>query len=117
MKSNNDVRIDTKQLHPWLRYKINLLLERCNKDGIYLIITEGFRSKEYQDELYAKGRIKPGSIVTNAKGGDYSSQHQWGVAFDIAINDSKLLYDKVTIKKVSVIAKDLGLHGVEIGLR
>ncbi len=39
-----------------------------NEKGIYLIIMEGFRTKAYQDGLYAKGRIKPGKIVTNAKG-------------------------------------------------
>ena len=33
----------------------------------------------------------------------------WGIAFDIAINDSKLLYDTATIKKVAVIAKKIGL--------
>jgi metal-dependent hydrolase (beta-lactamase superfamily II) len=59
--------------------------------------------------LYAKGRTKPGKIVTNAKGSTYSSQHMWGIAFDIAINDSKLLYDTATIKKVAVIAKKIGL--------
>lgn len=46
-----------------------------------------------------------GIIVTNAKGKDYQSQHQWGIAFDIAINDKKLLYDIDTLKKVSKIAK------------
>lgn len=84
--------------------------------GIYLIITEGFRSKEYQDSLYAKGRTKPGKIVTNAKGSTYSSQHMWGIAFDIAINDSKLLYDTATIKKVAVIAKRSVLAGAVTGL-
>ena len=59
----------------------------------------GIRSKAEQDALYAQGRTKKGSIVTNAKGSDYSSQHQWGIAFDIAINDKKLLYDEATIEK------------------
>lgn len=105
MTKKHDVRIDRTKLHPWLNYKLGLLLKQCAKKGIYLIITEGFRSKEYQDKLYAKGRTKPGNIVTNAKGSDYSSQHQWGIAFDIAINDSKLLYNEATIRKVAKIAK------------
>lgn len=105
MKKTHDIRIDRTKLHPWLNYKLTLLLKQCAKKGIYLIITEGFRSKEYQDKLYAKGRTKPGNIVTNAKGSDYSSQHQWGIAFDIAINDPKLLYNEATIKKVAKIAK------------
>lgn len=109
MKKKHDVRIDRTKLHPWLDYRLGILLKKCAKKGIYLIITEGFRSKEYQDSLYAKGRTKPGKIVTNAKGSTYSSQHMWGIAFDIAINDSKLLYDTATIKKVAKIAKKIGL--------
>lgn len=105
MTKKHDIRINRTKLHPWLNYKLGLLLKQCAKKGIYLIITEGFRSKEYQDKLYAKGRTKPGNIVTNAKGSEYSSQHQWGIAFDIAINDSKLLYNEATIRKVAKIAK------------
>lgn len=105
MKKEHDVRIDRNKLHPWLDYKLGLLLKQCAKKGIYLIITEGFRSVADQDALYAKGRTTSGVIVTNAKGSSYSSQHQWGIAFDIAINDNKLLYDDKTIKKVAKIAK------------
>lgn len=105
MTKKHDVRIDRTKLHPWLNYKLGLLLKQCAKKGIYLIITQGFRSKAEQDALYAQGRTKKGNIVTNAKGSDYSSQHQWGIAFDIAINDPKLLYNEATIKKVAKIAK------------
>lgn len=105
MKNEHDIRIDRTKLHPWLDYKISLLLKQCGKKGIYLIITEGIRTVEHQDSLYEQGRTQPGKIVTNAKGKDYSSQHQWGIAFDIAINDTKLLYDEKTIKKVAKIAK------------
>lgn len=105
MTKKHDVRIDRKKLHPWLDHKLGLLLRGCAREGIYLIITEGFRTKKYQDSLYAKGRTKPGSIVTNARGSSYSSQHMWGIAFDIAINDGKRLYDTGLIKKVAEIAK------------
>ena len=105
MIKHNDIRIDRKKLHPWLNYKLDLLLKKCNKKGIYLIITDGFRTVEHQDKLYAQGRTAKGNIVTNAKGKEYKSQHQWGIAFDIAINDIKLLYDVATLKKVSKIAK------------
>lgn len=110
MNKNNSIRIDVDLLHPWLKHKLNKLLVECNKQGIYLIITEGFRTKEYQDELYAKGRTKAGNIVTNARGSDYASQHQWGVAFDIAINDNKLLYDVNTIRKVANITKQKSIN-------
>ena len=106
MIKENDVRIDTSLLHPNLRYKLNKLLKTCNNVGIYLIITEGFRTKERQDELYAQGRTKPGNIVTNARGCDFNSQHQWGIAFDIAIRYVDNPYDVNIIKKVADIAKD-----------
>ena len=44
MKKQHDVRIDRSKLHPWLDYKLGLLLKECEKKGIYLIITEGFRT-------------------------------------------------------------------------
>ena len=110
MKKKHSIRIDRKKLHPWLNYKLGLLLKECAKNGIYLIITEGFRTKAYQDSLYAKGRTKPGKIVTNAPGSAYSSQHQWGIAFDIAINDSKLLYNDKLIIKVAKIHYRIPKH-------
>ena len=113
MKKEHDIRIDRTKLHPWLNYKLTLLLKQCAKKGIYLIITQGFRSKAEQDALYAQGRTKKGSIVTNAKGSDYSSQHQWGIAFDIALKydvdgDGRITddtYNNKGIKKVAKIAK------------
>lgn len=115
--SNHDIRIDRTKLHPWLNYKLTLLLKKCAKKEMYLIITEGFRSKEYQDELYAKGRTKPGQIVTSARGSDYASQHQWGIAFDVALRydvdgdgDWKDdIYNTKGIKDAAKIAKKIGL--------
>ena len=51
MKKEHDIRIDRTKLHPWLNYKLTLLLKQCAKKRIYLIITQGFRSKAQQDEL------------------------------------------------------------------
>lgn len=114
---NHSIRIDRSKLHPQLNYKLSLLLKKCKNKGIYLIITEGFRSKEQQDKLYAQGRTTPGIIVTNAKGISYSSQHQWGIAFDVAMNydidgDGKISDDTWNPKgfrEVSKIAKSIGL--------
>lgn len=113
MKNQHDVRIDRSKLHPWLDYKLSLLLSNCEKQGIFLIVTEGFRTVTYQDELYAQGRTKPGAIVTGARGKDYASQHQFGIAFDIAMNydvdgDGKITDDTWNEKgfmKVAKIAK------------
>lgn len=48
--------------------------------GMPVRITEGYRSIERQNELYAQGRTAAGNIVTNARGGQ--SLHNYGVAVD-----------------------------------
>lgn len=51
--------------------------------GIKITISQGLRTIAYQNSLYAQGRTKSGSIVTNARGG--YSYHNFGLAFDFAI--------------------------------
>ena len=110
VSSKNKINIKTSKLHPYLQLKLKQALKKCNKKGIYLIITEGIRTKKYQDSLYAQGRTKPGMIVTYAKGKSYSSQHQWGIAFDIAINGSKKnRYNVNLLAKAAKIIKKTGL--------
>lgn len=78
---------DTTKLHPKLQEKIAEFLHICNKKGLKVRITECLRTKEEQDALYAQGRTKPGSIITNCSGSSYASMHQWGVASDFCRND------------------------------
>ena len=73
---------DITKLHPLLQEKINQLKIECAKQGLVIAIGECLRTVAEQDALYAQGRTKPGTKVTNAKGSTYSSMHQWGVAFD-----------------------------------
>lgn len=63
------------------------LVKRAYHQGIYVIITDGFRSYAEQDKLYAQGRTTKGNVVTNAKGGQ--SIHNFGYAIDYALMDSK----------------------------
>ena len=51
-----------------------------NLTGLEMRPTEGVRTFSRQASLYAQGRTKPGSIVTNAKAG--YSLHHYGCAFD-----------------------------------
>lgn len=51
--------------------------------GVPIVITQGLRTIAEQDALYAQGRTKSGSIVTNARGG--YSYHNFGVAIDFAL--------------------------------
>ncbi|MCR5429934.1 MAG: M15 family metallopeptidase [Eubacterium sp.] len=108
--NKNKINIKTSKLHPYLQLKLKQALKKCNDKGIYLIITEGIRTKKYQDSLYAQGRTKPGAIVTYARGNSYSSQHQWGIAFDIAINGPKKTnYNVNLLAKAAKIIKKTGL--------
>lgn len=84
----------TGELRPLARRLADNLIELCGLAGMTIFITDGFRSKEEQDRLYAIGRTidLDKKIVTNAKGG--YSHHNYGIAFDVAfLVDGKLSYD------------------------
>ena len=49
--------------------------------NIKLRVTQALRTIAEQNTLYAKGRTSPGSIVTNARGGQ--SYHNYGLAIDV----------------------------------
>lgn len=70
-------------LTPLVLRRFNELKAKAADMGVVIRMTDGFRTFERQNELYASGRTKPGPIVTNAKGGQ--SLHNYGVAFDIVI--------------------------------
>ncbi|KTD85030.1 M15 family metallopeptidase [Paenibacillus etheri] len=81
-------------LHPVVRSAATALIERCYKLNIPILITQGLRTIAEQDALYAQGRIKPGVIVTNARGG--YSYHNYGLAVDFALllpNGSSVSWD------------------------
>lgn len=108
-----------KGVHPVVMDKALKLVENSYKRGVCIAITQGYRSKEEQDELYAQGRTKSGKIVTNAKGGE--SYHNYGLAFDfcIIVNDDKYVWNidedfdgdkKADWMEVVEEAKKLGLE-------
>ncbi len=76
------------QLHPILAIRGRCMIELCAHEGIAILVTQGLRTWEEQDALYAKGRTVPplGKIVTKAKGG--YSYHNFGLAFDIVVLDA-----------------------------
>lgn len=99
------------QLHPVLQLKVSDLEDLCSRNGLKIGISECLRTAAEQDAFYAQGRTKPGNIVTNARGSTYSSQHQWGIAFDFYRNDGKGLYNDSDgfFYKVGNLAKSIGL--------
>ncbi len=107
---NGDVSL--KVVHPELKDKMEKLVNKCSDYGIDIKITESVRTVSRQNQLYNQGRTTKGEIVTNAKGSDYSSNHQWGIAFDVCINGSSVdeMYDVQKLKKVGEIGKSIGLE-------
>ena len=103
---------DITLCHPRLQRIASAWLKACAAEGITVAISETLRTAAEQDALYAQGRTKPGTIVTNAKGSSYSSYHQWGVAFDIYRADGRgAYYDKDGFfSKVGKIGVALGLE-------
>jgi peptidoglycan LD-endopeptidase CwlK len=79
-------------------------------------VTQGLRTWEEQDALYAKGRsvapLGKKYFVTMAKGGQ--SYHNFGLAFDIVVLDSvgKADWDPSHAgwKEAAVVGKSLGLE-------
>ncbi|AMM44867.1 L-alanoyl-D-glutamate peptidase [Bacillus phage SP-15] len=76
---------DIKNLHPVVKEKTEQLISIMDKKltKYKMRITQGYRSIAEQNEIYAQGRTKPGSIVTNAKGGQ--SYHNYGLAIDFCL--------------------------------
>ena len=112
---------NVSQLHHELKKKVVKLQKECLKAGIKIKIGECVRTVAEQNALYAKGRNGvPGPIVTKAKGTDYRSMHQWGVAFDFLLDtdvdkDGKKsddVFNNATklFNKVGAIGKKLGLE-------
>ena len=79
-----------KLLHPALRDEVGDIYNDICKaltGRAFCRFTSTLRTFAEQDALFAKGRTKPGGIVTNARAG--SSWHNYGMAIDIVIVDGK----------------------------
>lgn len=86
-------------------------------------IVSGLRSQEEQQDLYAKGRTKPGDIVTYKDGVNRRSKHQTGLAIDVVpypeMWDEEALRDfgnfvkgiAVILKRYGAINKDINWGG------
>ncbi|MBY6023419.1 peptidase M15 [Priestia aryabhattai] len=110
---------DATDLHPDVAEKRDQLIEKAKAQGIDVVITDGFRSFEEQDELYARGRTTEGQIVTYSKGGE--SYHNYGLAIDFAlrVDNGDIIWDmeydgngngKSDWMEVAEIGKKLGFE-------
>jgi peptidoglycan LD-endopeptidase CwlK len=62
--------------------KVLAVLKRMEDLGHPMMVTDGFRTTEQQQKLFAQGRSSPGKIVTHADGIKVKSNHQSGRAVD-----------------------------------
>jgi peptidoglycan L-alanyl-D-glutamate endopeptidase CwlK len=96
-----------EELVPELQTLCRELQQECLREGFPIIVIHTYRSFEEQELLYAKGRTRPGLVVTNARAGD--SWHNYRRAFDVCfIQGSRLMWDGPWMKVWS-IARPLGL--------
>jgi peptidoglycan LD-endopeptidase CwlK len=101
-------------LQPKVAAKARSLIARCQTESIDLIVTSTYRDQEAQAALYALGRTKPGSIVTNARPGE--SFHNWRVAFDVVpLRHGKPVWgtsgqDLILWEKVGALGESVGLE-------
>ncbi|MDI3525845.1 MAG: peptidoglycan LD-endopeptidase CwlK [Tenuifilum sp.] len=78
-----------KKLHPKVRDEVLSIYHELVRQKVPIRITDTLRTFEEQEELYSRGRTKPGKIVTKAKPG--RSYHNYGLALDFCLlmNDGK----------------------------
>lgn len=101
---------DLNKLNPNAKLAAEYLIEACEAQGLALLITETLRTTERQQELYAQGRTKPGSIVTQLDGVKQKSIHQYGNAFDVCQNIRGKEYDIPFLQKVGKLGEEIGLE-------
>lgn len=98
------------ELHPRVKALAVKHIEACKEAGIELRIYCAYRSIAEQDALYARGRTKPGKIVTNAKGGQ--SYHNFRVAYDCGpVINGKIAWNREDLfHKIGLIGEVIGLE-------
>lgn len=74
-------------LDPEFLKLLGIFEKKLLEKGIRVKMTDGYRSYAEQNALYARGRTKPGSKVTNAKGG--YSWHNFRFAADYCFIDKE----------------------------
>ena len=96
------------RLRPDVAANCRIFLSLCKAEGLPVLVTETVRDKEYQAQLYAQGRTKPGKIVTKQK----TPSFHWdkaALAFDICKNVKGHEYDDAAFfKRCGEIGKKVG---------
>jgi len=94
-------RIDHQCLYsPFLAKVINAI-ESVKSQKKEFWVTQGLRTFEEQNALYAKGRTAPGGVITTVSGGQ--SAHNYGIAADAVFDSSAAPGLQPTWKKEDLI--------------
>ena len=76
--------------------------------GLKVLVTNTVRDREYQEQLYAQGRTRPGQIVTNSPVPAFHSDRA-GLAFDFCENVRGHEYDDAKfVRRAAALAKEMG---------
>ncbi|SNZ10042.1 peptidoglycan L-alanyl-D-glutamate endopeptidase CwlK [Terribacillus aidingensis] len=99
-------------MNPIVKQSALEVIRRAYKEGIHVQISQGMRTYAEQNRLYAQGRTAPGSIVTNARGGQ--SNHNFGLAVDFFLTTWDGTKATWTVndnwRRAAAIAKSLGFE-------
>ena len=99
---------DISLLRPDVAANCRRWLERCRMAGLKVLVTNTVRVREYQEQLYAQGRTRPGQIVTNSPVPTFHSDRA-GLAFDFCENVRGHEYDdEKFFRRAAAIAKEMG---------
>jgi D-alanyl-D-alanine carboxypeptidase len=94
---------------PHFRALLRALKTYALEKGLEAKIISANRTWAEQEELYARGRTKPGPKVTNARGGQ--SNHNYQIAVDIGLfKDGTYLEESSHYKKLGPLGEALGLE-------
>lgn len=101
-----------EDLRPEFRTRVEQWRAQCEHASLDILIYCTLRSTQEQADLYALGRTKAGSIVTNAKPGQ--SAHNYGLALDFVpmIAGRPQWSNKGLYKRAIDLAEGCGLHSL-----
>lgn len=109
----NESTGEVGSLLPELEDIMNEFIRKCGQEGLLVKITSTIVTVNDQNALYEQGRTTAGVIVTNDRGSDFGSYHQWGLSFDICQDVIGSEYPDESDQfwlKCAVIGKSLGLE-------
>lgn len=99
---------DISLLRDDVEVNVRKWIELCKANGLNVLVTQTVRDKEYQEYLYAQGRTRPGSIVTNGRVPTFHADTV-GCAFDFCKNVKGHEYDdNAFFAKAAALAKGMG---------